>query len=203
VADASKVRKQVLTDLRRTEIIAAALKIFGTKGFAAARAEDIATQADIAKGTLYLYFRSKEDIYVAAVQHAIDQLNERVSERLQSATGIRQRVAAFVTARLEFWLERRSLYRLLLTVGREAQHRKQTNALLRTSAQSVVALLEEAIAAGEIEPQPLEAISWAVIDLLRGANERRLDGVVTHPIEKDAEFITRLTLRTLGLPEQP
>jgi AcrR family transcriptional regulator len=197
----SQSRKQLLTDFRRTEIIAAALKTFGSKGFAATRAEDIAAQAGIAKGTLYLYFASKEDIYVAAVQHATDQLNERIRARLQSAEGLRQRITAFITERLEFWLEQKSLRRLVLTIGREPQHRKQTNAVQRASQQTIVALLEEAVAAGELKPQPFEAIAWAALDMVRGANDRRLDGIATHPIEEDARFIIDLTLQFVGYKE--
>ncbi len=194
-------RRQVLTDFRRKEIIAAALKTFGAKGFAATRAEDIAVQAGIAKGTLYLYFGSKEDIYVAAVQHAIDQLNERIKVRLESVCGIRERIAAFVMARLEFWLEQKSLYRLLLTVGREPQHRKQTNALLRATTRSLITLFEEGVAAGELKAQPFEAIAWGVVDMLRGANERRLDGIAVHSIEEDARFVIDVTLLFVGFEE--
>lgn len=188
-------------DFRREEIIAAALKIFGNKGFAATRTEDIAHQAGIGKGTIYLYFRSKEDIYVAAVQHAIDQLNERIRIRLQIVEGIRQRIHVYITVRLEFWLEQKSLYRLLLTLGRETQHRKQTNAVLRATTQSLIDLFEEGVAAGELKPQPFEALAWAVVDMLRGANERRLDGVSIHSIEEDAKFIASLALRSLGIEE--
>jgi AcrR family transcriptional regulator len=201
VAASSKSRKKLLTDFRREEIISAALKIFGNKGFAATRAEDIANQAGIGKGTIYLYFRSKEDIYVAAVQHAIDQINERIQVRLQVAEGIRQRIHVYVTVRLEFWLEQKSLYRLLLTLGREPQHRKQTNAVLRATTQNLIDLFEEGVAAGELNPQPFEALAWAVVDMVRGANERRLDGVSIQPIEEDAKFITALTIRSLGLEE--
>lgn len=192
MAASSRSLKKLLTDFRRDEIIGAALKIFGNKGFAATRAEDIARQAGLGKGTIYLYFRSKEDIYAAAVQHAIDQLNERVRERLQTAEGIRQQILVYVTVRLEFWLEQKSLYRLLLTVGREPQHRKQTNAVLRSTTRSLIVLLEAGVAAGELRPQPFEALAWAVVDLIRGANERRLDGVAIHPIEEDAKFISAL-----------
>lgn len=191
----------MLTDFRRTEIIAAALKIFGSKGFAATRAEDIAVQAGIGKGTLYLYFRSKEDIYVSAVQHAIDQLNERIRERQESTEGLRQRLASYVTVRLEFWLEQKSLYRLLLTLGREAQHRKQTNTILRATAQSLIDLFEEGVVSGELKAQPFESIAWAVLDMIRGANERRLDGIAIHTVEIDAQFITNLTLQIVGIKD--
>jgi AcrR family transcriptional regulator len=198
MAAPTQARRQVLTDFRRNEIIAAALKVFGTKGFDAARAEDIAAQAGIAKGTIYLYFESKEDIYVAAVQHAIAQLTERVDERLNSAQGLRARVTAYVFSRLEFWLEQKSLYRLVLTVGREPQHRKQTNAVLREATRSLISLLEQAAAAGEIQVQSFEPIAHAVLDMIRGANERRLDGIAIHSVEEDANFIIELALREVG-----
>jgi AcrR family transcriptional regulator len=201
VAASSKSRKKLLTDFRRDEIIAAALKIFGSKGFAATRAEDIASQAGIGKGTIYLYFRSKEDIYAAAVQHAIGQLNDRILSRLDVVDNIRKRIEVYVTVRLEFWLEQKSLYRLLLTLGRESKHRKQTNAVLRLTTQSLIDLFEEGVAAGELKPQPFEALAWAVVDMVRGANERRLDGVAIHPIEEDAMFIAGITIRLLGIEE--
>lgn len=195
----SKARRQVLTDFRRREIIAAAVKIFGSKGFAASRAEDIAIQAGIGKGTLYLYFRSKEDIYVAAVQHAIEQLNDEVRERLQSVHGVRNRIHTYIRIRLEFWLKQKSVYRLLLTVGREQQHRKQTHAILRATTQGLVDLFKEGVAAGELKAQPFETIAWVIIDMIRGANERRLDGVAIQSIECDAQFIASLALQFVGI----
>jgi AcrR family transcriptional regulator len=58
-ADApSRRRKQV----RRRELLDAALALFIEKGFAAARTEEIASRAGVSKGTLYLYFPSKEDL---------------------------------------------------------------------------------------------------------------------------------------------
>lgn len=194
----AKARRQALTDFRRNEIIGAALKVFGAKGFEAARAEDIAAQAGIAKGTIYLYFESKEDIYEAAVQHAIGRLDERVQARLQEARGIRARLGALISTRLEFWMEQRNLYRLLLTVGREARHRKQTNAALRAATLSILGLFEEGVVSGELKAQPFEPIAWVVLDMLRGANERRLDGIAVHPVGEDAAFILDLTLRLAG-----
>src|SRR6185295_17549431 len=48
---------------RPRELLDAALALFVEKGFAAARAEDIAARAGVSKATLYLYFRSKEDLH--------------------------------------------------------------------------------------------------------------------------------------------
>src|SRR5882672_7825605 len=48
---------------RRQAILAAALKEFSARGFAAARLDDVAVAAGVAKGTIYLYFRDKEALF--------------------------------------------------------------------------------------------------------------------------------------------
>ena len=54
-------------DARPQEILEAALAVFAEKGFAAARMEEIATRARVSKGTIYLYFESKEAMFKALV----------------------------------------------------------------------------------------------------------------------------------------
>ena len=56
---------------RATEILAAAHEVFIAKGFAGARLDDIAARAGVGKGTLYLYFESKEALFEALVQAAV------------------------------------------------------------------------------------------------------------------------------------
>lgn len=56
---------------RPAEIIAAGLEVFAARGFAAARLDDVAAQAGISKGTLYLYFRNKEELFKAVVRETL------------------------------------------------------------------------------------------------------------------------------------
>jgi AcrR family transcriptional regulator len=53
---------------RPEEITAAALELFTERGYAATRLEDVAARADISKGTLYLYFENKEELFKAVVR---------------------------------------------------------------------------------------------------------------------------------------
>ena len=55
-------------DARPDEIIAAALDLFVERGFATTRLDDVATRAGVSKGTLYLYFENKEDLFKAVVR---------------------------------------------------------------------------------------------------------------------------------------
>jgi AcrR family transcriptional regulator len=56
---------------RPREICAAALQVFAEKGFAAARLDEIARRAGVSKGTLYLYFDDKEDLFRAVVRDTV------------------------------------------------------------------------------------------------------------------------------------
>lgn len=58
-------------EARPEEITAAALELFVERGFAATRLEDVAARAGVSKGTVYLYFTSKEDLFKAVVREGL------------------------------------------------------------------------------------------------------------------------------------
>ncbi len=72
-------------DARPGDIIAAALGVFTEKGFAGARMEEIAKRAGVSKGTLYLYFATKEDMFRAVVREVVAPNLETVRAAMESA----------------------------------------------------------------------------------------------------------------------
>ena len=68
MAQRSSTRWRRRKDARPEEILAAALESFAERGFAATRLEDVAARAGISKGTLYLYFGGKEELFEAVVR---------------------------------------------------------------------------------------------------------------------------------------
>lgn len=66
---------------RPAELLEAALDVFFEKGFAAARLDDIAARAGVSKGTVYLYFNSKEDVFEALIR-AIPQANIEIAQKI-------------------------------------------------------------------------------------------------------------------------
>jgi AcrR family transcriptional regulator len=61
-------------DSRTSELMEAALAIFVERGYAAARLEDVAAKAGVSKGTLYLYYANKEELFKAVVRRSIAPL---------------------------------------------------------------------------------------------------------------------------------
>jgi TetR/AcrR family transcriptional regulator len=75
-------RRERRKDARPGELLAAALELFVEKGYAATRVEEVAKQAGVSKGTLFLYFSSKEELFKAVVRENISghfaQWNEEI-----------------------------------------------------------------------------------------------------------------------------
>lgn len=188
-------RPSATTELRRKEIVDAAVKVFSKHGFEAARAEDIAHAAHIAKGTLYLYYRSKEAMYSAAIARAVDELQVLAAERIEMAPSFQDKLTAAIATRLHFWTEHQSLYRLLLTLGREPRHRRQTNQLLRSGQRNLLDIFEEGVAQEKLRSADYAALAWGILDMIRGATERRMDRCTETSVEADAAAIVAFALR--------
>lgn len=90
-------------EVRPQQLLDAALPLFVEKGFAATRAEEVARQAGVSKGTLYLYYPSKEELFKAVVRHNIAALIGEAGQAVAAASGS---TAELMQALLSGWWER-------------------------------------------------------------------------------------------------
>ena len=67
---------------KRQEILKAAMTVFARKGVAGTKMTDVAESAGIGKGTIYEYFKSKEEIFSEAFQHFLEQMDSIMARRL-------------------------------------------------------------------------------------------------------------------------
>jgi AcrR family transcriptional regulator len=81
------LQRQRRKDARPQELLDAALSLFVEKGFAATKAEEVATLAGVSKGTLYLYFPSKEELLKAVIRHTLSADIAQGRERLLAHQG--------------------------------------------------------------------------------------------------------------------
>jgi len=65
-------RRERERDRRRAEILDAAGRVFAARGFATATMDDVATESELSKGTLYLYFENKEALFLSLANRALD-----------------------------------------------------------------------------------------------------------------------------------
>lgn len=74
-------------DARPAELLAAALELFVARGYAATRLDDVAKQAGVSKGTLYLYFSSKEELFKAVIREGLVPRLVEGERMLETHTG--------------------------------------------------------------------------------------------------------------------
>ncbi len=92
--------RQRRKEARPQELLDAALALFVEKGFAATRIEEVAERAGVSKGTLYLYYRSKEELLKAVVREELSLRIEEATAAVKQYTGS---VANLLTTMLPDW----------------------------------------------------------------------------------------------------
>lgn len=148
-------------EARPAEIIAAAMQLWAERGFAATRLEDVAAGADIAKGTIYRYFPSKEALFEAAMQARIVATMDRAREMAQGFDGSTAALFTrfFDTIRAELVEAGSSVFlRVLLSEGHRFPELVATyeKVVLSRGLSTVRAILAEGVARGDLRPEAVD-----------------------------------------------
>src|SRR5437016_3457768 len=91
----------------------AAARLFGSQRFHEVRMEDIAADAAVGKGTLYRYFSDKEDLYLALLERASQQLLCQLRRQVEQVEGPRAQLEAVVAALITYFDEQPHLFDLI------------------------------------------------------------------------------------------
>lgn len=190
-------KEEVLAAYRRAELLAAARRVFGGAGFEAATMEAIADEAKVAKGTIYLYFPSKQAIYDATFQDGMDELQRLSAAQVGAAGNLKDAIRAFVHARVSFFGGNADYYRIYITektrhLTGQLPRRNPCRSSLESQTRDLEAVFERAIASGEVRAVDPAAAATAVFDITRGMIGRRLLSGATTNEADDIDFITDL-----------
>ncbi|HWF06441.1 MAG TPA: TetR/AcrR family transcriptional regulator [Candidatus Angelobacter sp.] len=188
-----KTKKQVVSEFRQAEIITAARKVFAEKGYIAATVDEIAALAALAKGTIYVYFESKEQIYNAVLENDLDTLRDLTLENIASAQTAREKIAAYVNTRFKYCEERRDFFRIMHIEpsGSPVLSKAKARGWLVEPVRQLTSAIENAIAENQIGHWPAETLAWTVVDLTSGALQRRLSATPTTTARQDADFLIK------------
>src|SRR5206468_8943378 len=107
-----KTKRDVVIEFRTSEILEAARKVFAKKGFHDATMDDIATAAGVAKGTVYLYYRSKQEVYFAALKFGIAQMYAALVEEVRRVSTTQEKLRALIAAKLAYFETNRDFFKI-------------------------------------------------------------------------------------------
>ena len=98
---------------KHTKIIEAAIIVFAKKGFFSARISDIAKEAKVADGTIYLYFNNKYDILISLFEEEIGKIILEIKLLLENATDPREMLHIFALHHMQLMAEHKELAEVL------------------------------------------------------------------------------------------
>lgn len=185
-----KTKQQIVSEFRRAEIVQAARTVFARRGFAHAIMDEIAREARIAKGTIYLYFPSKHEIYKAVLDHDMKELKRSTLDGLDAAANLKEKIRAFAVARIEKAEASKDFFRIMDSEsGALSYTRSQYRDWLREPVHRLAQAIEKAVAEGEIRRLDPEKAAWLVADMTRGTIQRRLLSPSGTTPQADADFL--------------
>lgn len=167
-----KTRRQALTEFREAEILQAARKVFGEQGFANATVDLVAAEAGIAKGTIYLYFDSKEAIFWEAIRARFQEMFDQTKAEMERHKGAEAKLRALVKVRFGFLQSDEQFLRMYFTefgslCRREGPHFTAFRQLYLEAARYIAGVLEEGQRTGELRPVPPLESAMALMDLIK------------------------------------
>jgi AcrR family transcriptional regulator len=159
-------------EARPQELLDAALALFVQKGFAATRAEEVAASAGVSKGTLYLYFPSKEDLLKAVIAH---NLSERIAAGAEKAADFTGSSVDLLRTLLCDWWEQAydspagAVFKLVITEVRNFPEIAEfyIREVAEPARQLIGGIVQRGIDAGEFRPvDPSVAVHSLVLPLI-------------------------------------
>jgi len=187
-----KTKHEVVTEFRNAEILEAAHKIFARNGFSGTSVEAIAQEAGIAKGTLYLYYGSKHEIYWAALRSGLVALCAELKRQVEAVDTIEDKLRAYIATKLFFFEQHRDFFKIYhAEFGNAIANpvHKDFSELLLEQLRMIKEALSEGLAQHKIREMKLESMAFAVFDITRGAITQRLLGYSQTCIQEEIDFL--------------
>jgi AcrR family transcriptional regulator len=198
-----KTRKDVIKEFRTAELLEAARKVFAEKGFHAATVDDIAAVAGVAKGTVYLYYRSKQEVYWGALEQGITELHNEIKTRLAAEATPEQKVRAYIAIKIHYFERNRDFFRIYFSelgsgFSHPAQMPRRFEDMYLEQARILEAALQQGIRSRAIRHIRTDTAAVAISDLIRGIIVQRLLGWSKKDVESDINFIFDLVWRGIA-----
>jgi len=169
-------KKEKEKELRRNNILKAARRLFFDRGFKAVTVDDIAEKAGVSKGSIYLCFESKEEIYAQILISDNIILNDIIKNFSLIEASASQLLKEFARIYVNYFLNDKELFRILMTFMMRPKEmqltEEQTRELIRTTndnIQVISRIIQKGIDSGEFTPlQDIRQTQNAIWGMLNG-----------------------------------
>jgi AcrR family transcriptional regulator len=155
--------------ISRRRIVDAAREVFFRDGFMHANLDEVAANAGVAKGTLYRYFASKAELYVAVLAHNGEIFRQRMRETITPGLSSLEQIRRTARFYLDHWTKNRDYFQIFWAIENQAVIGELPQAVIDEVAnlwvdcvQIVAGIVEDGVRRGEL----IECDPWKVAHLL-------------------------------------
>jgi AcrR family transcriptional regulator len=202
-----RTKREVVAEFRCAEILDAARAVFSKRGFNDVTVDEIAAEAGLAKATVYQYFPSKQDIYLAALRVGVHQLLERTETAMSAAGGARAKIEAFVRTRLEYLHEHQEFFAVYHAQFGNLMHPAALNeefrTLYRRQFEYLLAALEEGVKRGELAKVSVDVLAVTIYESTRGVMVHRCLGWSSATVDQQVASLMRILWEGAAKKESP
>ena len=196
-------KETLVEEFRHKSILGAAMKVIARKGLSGATMQEIADEAGIAKGTIYLYFPSREELVEKAADFFFNELLEHSRRALADEQPLADQLRGLVRTQLTFFDANQQFLRVYMAMkfgedcAAEAKRRRRGRPQYQRYLELLSGFLESAMRRGEVkrvEPARLAAFFAEGVSAIL---MRRLEGAAP-PAEQEGGWIVDLMLHGIA-----
>ena len=195
-----ETKEELVEQYRRETIRVAAQRVIAQRGLAGASMAAIAGEAGVAKGTLYLYFKDRDDLLDQAAGRIFDELLERLKSVLAGDRPLRESLRELVLTKLAFFDANQEFLRVYVALrlgGKdEARHRRRRRPQYAHYLEMLTDYLAAAARRGEMKGFDPARVALFLAEGTSAILQRRLEETGRSP-EEDVEWIVDLLLNGL------
>ena len=180
----------------------AARQVVTARGVAAATMEAIAEEAGIAKGTVYLYFKNREELFQHIADSAFSHLEEQVAGAFAAPASFAARLEVLVSTILRFFDENRDYLRLFRSVAETSGQREccDRHHLYQRFVDTLTAWLRRAHDRGELRQLPPERVALLVAGVINEVTRQRAEESESPSVDDETAWIVSALLGGLVRP---
>ncbi len=188
-----RTKRDVVQEFRKSEILSAARTVFSRKGFHDATIDDIAASAGLAKGTVYLYFKSKQEIYLAALRDGIEALLRKMRADAEGPGTARDKLRRLIETKMAFFDENVDFFQIIQSeLGRLDTTMNECRDLYFDQTRIIEDVLKAGIKEGAVRKLNTAKAAFAVADLTKGIVIQRTMGWSKTRLKGEVDFIFNL-----------
>ena len=194
-------RKQLFNQITRKAIQEAVVNLVTRTGTRKVTMDQVAAEAGMSKGCLYIHFRSKKELLESVKTTSFKPLGDQLQEILNGSNTPKQKIEKIVLRLLGYFDEHRGLFRFLLEEREIAQSQavRQKNSRYRNFVERIAKVLEEGVSTGLFYPMESKKVASIFIEAMIAMTARRLLEEDPDPLDEDARLLIQVLFQGIAL----